>query len=123
MTRCVLILALLSFGLVGCREPDGEPRYNRNLGSASRPLLPRPGVIVDTSLRANGTGQAIDLPALPEKIPSVDELYSERAESEDEDGAAGVGMEGDVNRDDEADENQSDPDEPESEPDESGVGD
>lgn len=110
MTRCVLILSLMAFGLVGCREPDGEPRYNRNLGSAGRPLLPGPGVIVDTSLRANGSGQAIDLPALPEEIPSVDELYWERTES-DENGAEGDRMEGELNRDDEADENQSEPDE------------
>jgi hypothetical protein len=123
MTRCVLILALAAFGLVGCREPDGEPSYNRNLGTASNPLLPGPGVVVDTSLRENASGQAIDLPELPEEIPSVDEMYSEREESDVEDGDEGDGMEDDLDPDNDANETESDDDEQETEPDEFGVGD
>ncbi len=123
MTRCVLILALAVVGLVGCKESDGEPGYNRNLGSASSPLLPGPGVVVDTSLRENASGQAIDLPVLPDQIPTVDEMYSERAESDVEDGDGGDGMEDELDPDHDSDETEPDDDEQETEPDDFGVGD
>lgn len=65
--------------LVGCREEGAGTRYNRNLGTSEAPLLPTDEVVMDSTIRVAGSGQAIDLPALPEEIPSVDQVEARRA--------------------------------------------
>ena len=65
--------------LAGCREEGAGPRYNRNLGTAEAPLLPTGKVVMDATIRVRGSGQAIDLPALPEEIPSIDQIEARRA--------------------------------------------
>lgn len=76
--------------LAGCREEGASPRYNRNLGTAEAPLLPTGEVVMDSTIRVPGSGQAIELPALPEEIPSIDQIESRRAAVGRDDPAAPV---------------------------------